>query len=208
LTPQSLADISKAGYHREAQAIRALSVFWRVTMGDGDPCTLAAQQQLACFRNSGGLSQVRQLDRPVVLELTDDKGQPLYAVLKQLQGQNAVIQLETETITLPLSSLATLWRGDFITLWRTPPAFRAKLQPGQSGPVVDWLAAQMAALERAPAPSGKQVFDPALQGKVYAFQMSQGLKPDGVVGATTFMLLNHALGIEEPRLTVATAARK
>jgi general secretion pathway protein A len=209
LTPQNLADISRTGYHRESQALRALAALWHVTLGEGDPCAAAAQQQMACFKNTGGLSLVRQLDRPVVLELADDKGQALFGVLTRLQDQSAVIQLETQTITLPTSALATLWRGDFITLWRTPPAFRGKVLPGQSGPTVDWLAAQMARLDRAPAPSGKQIFDPALQGKVYAFQMSQGLKPDGVVGATTFMLLNRATGVDEPRLlAVAQAARR
>jgi general secretion pathway protein A len=35
---------------------------------------------------------------------------------------------------------------------------------------------------------------------VLAFQVAQGLKADGVVGATTFMQVNRLTGINEPSL--------
>jgi len=35
---------------------------------------------------------------------------------------------------------------------------------------------------------------------VAAFQLSAGLKPDGLAGPTTYMLLNRALAVDEPRL--------
>ena len=102
-----------------------------------------------------------------------------------------------------------MWRGDFTTFWRTPPDFRMKILPGNTGVVVDWLAIQLSKIDKTAAPSGKQVFDATMQSRVYAFQMAQGLKPDGVVGATTFMLINRAVGIEEPRLqTGQTTARR
>ncbi|MBI2732468.1 MAG: peptidoglycan-binding protein [Aquabacterium sp.] len=144
-----------------------------------------------------------------MLALHDDKNQAIYALLTGLKDQTAFITLDGKPYSLPLSTLATMWRGDFITYWRTPPAFRAKILPGNSGPVVDWLALQLAKLDKTPPPSGKQVFDTAMQSRVYAFQMAQGLKPDGVVGATTFMLINRAVGINEPRLqTGQTTARR
>ena len=36
--------------------------------------------------------------------------------------------------------------------------------------------------------------------QVQSFQTAQGLKADGIAGPTTFMLLNRATGVDEPRL--------
>jgi general secretion pathway protein A len=208
----TLADATQIyplAYRKESQALRALAPLWQIALADdGDPCYLAPKQQLACFRNSGGLALIRQLERPVVLLMHDDKEQPIYALLTGLKGQAAELQIEGKTYLLPLFALSTMWRGDFVTYWHTPPTYHSKVLPGQSGPVVEWLATQMTHIDKGPAPSGKQVFDAALQARVYAFQMTQGLKPDGVVGATTFMQINRAIGISEPRLQTGQPAGK
>ena len=39
-----------------------------------------------------------------------------------------------------------------------------------------------------------------LKSRIAAFQLAQGLTADGVAGATTFMQLNRATGVDEPRL--------
>jgi len=209
-TPVDAQQLYQAAYRQEKDAWRALAPLWQITLGEGDPCLQAARQQLACFRNSGGLALVRQLERPVILMLRDDRGQALYVPLTGLQGQNAIVQLGTQSYALPLPILSTMWRGDFATLWRTPPTFRSKVLPGNTGPTVDWLATQLARINQTPAPvaTGKLVFDAAMQAQVYAFQMGQGLKPDGVVGATTFMQINRAVGIDEPRLQTAQATAR
>jgi len=208
--PVDAQQLYQAAYRQEKDAWRALAPLWQVTLGEGDPCLQAARQQLACFRNSGGLALVRQLERPVILMLRDDRGQALYVPLTGLKGQNAIVQLGTQSYALPLPILSTMWRGDFATLWRTPPTFRSKVLPGNTGPTVDWLAAQLARINQTPAPAatGKLVFDATMQAQVYAFQMGQGLKPDGVVGATTFMQINRAVGIDEPRLQTAQATAR
>ncbi|TAK97408.1 MAG: peptidoglycan-binding protein [Aquabacterium sp.] len=193
--------VYQSAFRKEKDALRALAPMWQVTLGEGgDACTQAQQQSLACFRNSGGLALIRQLERPVILNLHDDHNQAIYALLIGVKDQTALLQFEGHAYALPLSTLASMWRGDFTTFWRTPPEFRMKILPGNTGPVVDWLAVQLSKIDKSAAPSGKQVFDAAMQSRVYAFQMAQGLKPDGVVGATTFMLINRAIGTEEPRL--------
>ena len=73
----------------------------------------------------------------------------------------------------------------------------------------------VAAVEKgAPAPeialkdlAGRAVSIAALRGKVFAFQLAQGLRPDGIAGPTTFMHLNRALGVAEPRLLPAAPER-
>ena len=78
-------------------------------------------------------------------------------------------------------------------------SYRAKVQLGQTGPVVDWVTEQLGRIDGQTAHSPAR-FDRALHARLQAFQLANGLKPDGVAGATTFMLMNQAVGVAEPRL--------
>ncbi len=71
--------------------------------------------------------------------------------------------------------------------------------------MVDWLAEQLGRIDKQTAGSPAR-FDRALQASLQAFQLTQGLKPDGVAGATTFMLINQVTGVPEPRLKPAAPA--
>ena len=159
-----------------------------------------------CFRASGGLSLLVQLDRPALLTLQDEQGRTRHAVLTQLDTRQAWLQVGSETVRTPLSTLSSIWRGDFATLWRAPEGFRNKLTQGQSGPAVDWLATRLAQIDHGSAATTPARLDTALQTRLQAFQMAQGLKPDGVAGATTFMLINRASGVPEPRLVQSAPA--
>ena len=159
-----------------------------------------------CFRASGGLGLLVQLDRPAVLALRDDQGRTRHAVLTQLDTRQAWLQLGDDTVRLPLSTLSSIWRGDFATLWRAPEGFRNKLTQGQSGPAVDWLATRLAQIDHGPQASTPARVDAALLSRLQAFQLAQGLKPDGLAGPTTFMQLNRATGIDEPQLSAASNA--
>lgn len=184
----------------ENEALRQLMTLWQVPAVGGDVCANAWRQGLMCHLHSGGLPQVRQLERPVVLRL-QASGQRGHALLTGLDTRYAYLQHGAQTVAMPLGTLATVWRGDFVTLWRTPPGYRAKLLQGQRSATVGWLAAQLARLDGHTLPADAvTTFDAALEARVQAFQLTQGLAPDGVVGATTLMQLNRATGVPEPRL--------
>jgi general secretion pathway protein A len=51
-----------------------------------------------------------------------------------------------------------------------------------------------------PAPSAPTRFDAALRSRLNAFQVAQGLKPDGLAGPLTLMQINRATGVDEPHL--------
>lgn len=196
----SATTLMQAALPDENTALRLLLTRWQVPAVPGDVCQNAWRQGLMCHPNSGGLAQIRQLDRPVMLRL--QTGTQLgYAVLTGVDAQHAQLQVGDQTVAVPLGTLAALWRGDFVTLWRTPPGYRAKLLLGQRNATVGWVAAQLARLEGRTLPAHAATeFDATLEAQVQAFQLAQGLAPDGVVGATTLMQLNRAIDISEPRL--------
>jgi general secretion pathway protein A len=145
------------------------------------------------------------LGRPSVLTLYDEAGRPGYALLVGLTPQNASLRIGGVTHTVSLLPLTKLWRGEFATLWRAPPGFQNKPFE-QAGPVVDWLALQLAKVHGEAPPASGQKFDAAMQAKVSAFQVAQGLRPDGRPGPITLMQLNRAVGIDEPRLQAELAS--
>ena len=185
----------------ERQAWRALAVAWGLTLGQGDPCQAARARQLLCYRSAGTtLAALRLLDRPGLLALRGDDGLLRHAELVALGEHDAILLHQGQRLSLPLDRLAERWRGDFATFWRAPADYAAPLASGAHGPAVDALATGLAKLRAGPPPAVGQVLGGGLAARLAAFQLAQGLQPDGVAGPTTFMRLNRALGLDEPRL--------
>ena len=197
---------------------RELAAGWAPTgtdaNGSGDPC--AAGAALRCYRTaSATLATIRLLDRPGLMALMDDSGRLRYARLIGLDRQGVRLAAGTRAWSMPLDALAGRWRGSFATLWQPPPGYTGPLAEGASGPAVQALAAGLtrlwadgavlpAAASAASAPD--KVFDTSLRARLAAFQLAQGLQADGIAGPTSFMLLNRALGVAEPRLDSAADA--
>lgn len=184
------------------EAWRELAALWALNLADSaaPPCEAVKAQQVQCFKSANTLAMIRQLGRPGLLTLHDDKGRAAYALLTALGPEGATLRVAGVSQTLPLKSLTQLWQGEFSTFWRAPAGYRGAVSAGQSGPVVDALAGQLAQAAGETPPPPKAVFDAALRSRLIAFQVAQGLQPDGVAGPTTFMQLNRALGVNEPRL--------
>ncbi len=195
----------------ERDALRTLAPEWTLLLlGDADPCALAAEQDVRCFRAHGGLALLRLLARPSVLALRDAQDRPVYVVLAGLGHDDATLLVGKAPLQVPLALLSTAWRGDFTTFWRVPAGYSAPLALGSRGALVDAVGAQLAAAQGASAPVPDHVFDNTLRARVEAFQQAQGLAPDGVAGPTTLMQINRASGVVEPWLAgtapVATTA--
>ncbi|MBC7380790.1 MAG: AAA family ATPase, partial [Burkholderiaceae bacterium] len=180
---------------------RALAREWHVSLDGVQPCEAVAASRLQCYSNNGNLALLRQLGRPALLALRSSEGQTAWAVLSGIGQQTASLRVGTATLVVPLATLESMWQGSYSTLWRTPAAYVNKIVDGNKGPAVDWLATQLAAVNRQLAPQGPQVMDRALKARLQAFQSAQGIAPDGRAGPLTFMLLNRATGVDEPQLT-------
>ncbi|MEP7100807.1 MAG: AAA family ATPase [Burkholderiales bacterium] len=204
LTAADLQSRFKALPHDERDAWRELAPAWKLALAadEADPCIAAQRSGLQCYRSaSTTLAVIRQLDRPGILTLRDADDKPVYAVLTGLGDKVATLRLGATSQAISLVSLATLWRGEFATLWRAPPGYAGKLVDPNAGAIAGWVGTQLAALQGQPAAAG----DAAWRAQVSSFQLSQGLKPDGLAGPTTFMQLNRATGVDEPRLRADAA---
>jgi general secretion pathway protein A len=183
----------------ERDAWQELGSFWRLVSNGEDPCRAAERQQVFCFKSRSDLALIRQLDRPGIVTLYDQTNTPAYALLIGLSGTQATLRAGGVSRTMPLAALARIWRGDFATYWQAPAGYNGR--PVEAGsPVAEQLAARLAAYDGSSPPPGRRELNAWLKAHVSAFQLAQGLKPDGTAGATTFMQLNRVSGIDEPRL--------
>jgi general secretion pathway protein A len=174
----------------EAAAWQELARLWHLDLATGsDPCDSAAQRQVYCLRINAGLAQLRELGRPGVLTLRDAKDKPVYALLTGLGADQAQLSMGGTSAAVPLLVLASLWRGEFATFWRAPPAYREPMTTERAGPLAVWVAARI--------PGGAET---SLKARVSAFQVANGLRPDGLAGPLTLMQINRVSGIDEPRL--------
>lgn len=180
----------------EAEAWRALAQMWGVTLEPGEPCAVAAKHALRCYLSKGGLSPIRQLSRPGIVKLSDQHGRTAYALLVGLAPDGATFRNNDTEQTVPLSALAR-WRGEFETFWRPPPGYRDAEPVSTRGALAPWLGERLAMIDGG---SSASIGADALQKRVFAFQLSQGLNPDGVAGPLTLMQINRSSGIDEPRL--------
>jgi general secretion pathway protein A len=195
-----LRDGLKTAWRTEKEAWRELAPAWKLAADLADPCASAQQQDLLCFRTVATLALIRQLSRPGILLLRDDAGQSVFVLLTGLTPQTATLRAGGVSQTVSLLSLAKVWRGDFATFWRAPAGYQSALSEGHSGPAVDALAGLVARADGASAPAAAQPFNAALKSRLASFQVAWGLTADGVAGPTTFMQLNRAAGVDEPRL--------
>jgi general secretion pathway protein A len=187
----------------EKTAWRELAALWKVDPGSGDPCAGVARQQVRCYKFATTPAMLRSLDRPGFLALRDTAGRTTNVVLVGLRDDNATLLAAGKAQKVSWAALGKLWQGEFGTLWKIPPGYTNALGDGASGPLVDRLATQLAGLAGEPAPPPKQTLDAALRTKIVHFQTANGLSPIGKAGPTTFMQLNRATGVDEPRLATA-----
>lgn len=210
--PLAASDLSSTRFasaaRTEKQAWQALAPAWKLSLDDGDACQSAQRGDVVCFRSPGStLALIRALDRPGIVLLRDDANRPVYALLTGLTNQSATLRLGELSQTVSLDTLALLWRGDFATFWRAPPGYAGRLVDSSSGTVAAWIALQLARLRGESEPPAEALTDAGWRARVSAFQLAQGLKPDGRAGPTTFMQLNRAIGVGEPRLLEQPSGR-
>jgi len=184
----------------KTMAYRALFRAWGLDVQGGDECRQAEGMGLRCRSARGGLDELRQLNRPAVLQMRDSQGQEFYATLNRLDDKSATFTVGAVSTELALIALAEQWSGEYTLLWRAPSVARKKIKPGDSGPDVAWLGKQLAQIN-GKALESTEVYGGEMLRQVKQFQLVQGLTPDGTVGAQTMMRLSGAADLAAPKLT-------
>lgn len=170
-------------------------------------CTqLAHEQRQVCLRVTRmSWPLLLQLQRPALLQLNRAAGGVSgWLMVVAATPQTATILTPDGTrLVLSAAALAGHWRGEYASLWTLPVGLSPSgLAPGATGPwptpwpepLRDWLAQRLPAQPALPqaAASTSATATPAMAAlthRLQAFQMANGLTPDGKAGPLTLMLL-------------------
>ena len=167
----------------------------------GAACKLAEAVDMHCLYARGGIADLLRANQPAVL-LFDGAGKErqFHAVLTALDEESATLIVAGTKQRVPLAQIAPLWTGKYVLLWYAPPGFGNLLVAGGRGPAVSWLRQNLARAHGGKA-DGPAVFDDELVDRVKAFQLAEGMAPDGEAGAFTLIRLNLRLDDKLPRLS-------
>jgi general secretion pathway protein A len=195
-TPPALAallDDSTTGLDTDS-AFAALFAQWRKDyheLAGATGCARAEKAGLRCIYASGTWNNLRQLNRPAVIELLAPNGRRHQVLVKALKDEKITLEIGGHTREFPRTDVERYWYGKFLTLWRPPVTGEAPLRVGVQGPAVVWLRGALARANGQAVPSeDKPAFDAELAEQVKAFQRRQHLEPDGVAGRNTLMHLD------------------
>jgi general secretion pathway protein A len=193
----------------DAAAFRRLLSLWGTAMADDkDPCGQAAKAGLSCLEQRGSWAQVRALNRPAILTLTDDHGQRHRVVLSALDNQFATLNLGEHNERVPVDEISRDWFGEFTVVWKPKTAHTRLLTVGMRGDEVRWLRRSLNALQGAAAdPEHGDVYDEELAIAVQNFQREHRLNVDGIAGVQTQLVLDTALAEPGSPLLLPNAAR-
>jgi general secretion pathway protein A len=193
----------------DAAAFRRLLSLWGTALADDrDPCAQAAKAGLSCLEQRGSWAQVRTLNRPAILTLTDERGQRHRVVLSSLDDKTATLNLGEHNEKVSLDDLSRDWFGEFTVVWKPKTSRTRLLSLGMQGDEVRWLRRSLNALGGgASDPEHADVYDQELAIAVQNFQREHRLNVDGIAGVQTQVVLDTALADPTSPLLLSNALR-
>ncbi len=178
-------------------ALNALLKLWAAQpSADGsDACSAATRQKLECVSLRSTLAQLRELNRPAMLVLSDEKRRVHQVVLTQLDDEHAWLRVGAQDFYVSIADLSRYWFGDLVLLWRPPAATVNRLTRGSRGPAVQQLRARLLRWSGVPPSAAplSNLFDDDLQQRVEQFQLAHHLTADGSAALDTQLLLDSVL---------------
>jgi len=189
LLSENAADITAPVAYR-----RLLALWGKVLTSDKNPCAQAAADGLACLSDRGSWGQLRALNRPTILELSDDHGGIARVVLTGLDDDYATLALGEKGRRVALADISRYWMGGYTLVWKPKSGKPRELSAGMRGEQVQWLRRSLAAVRGdSSSVDPPDVYDQALVIAVQNFQREHRLTADGIAGLTTQVVLDTSL---------------
>jgi len=166
--------------------------------GAGTACEQAQENGLSCYYQRGSWAGVRQLNRPVVLTLTDNSGASHQATLVELNTDSALLSFSGTQMTFSIDAVSKFWFGQFMLIWRPPNGTADAISPGMQNENVRWLRQSLAAIDTnyKPQTSAPDFFDQGLERQLITFQRQNRLDADGLAGQKTQIIINSMLALD------------
>ena len=180
--------------------VRIVAGWWGLESEDeAVRCSDSGSASVLCARLRLNVALLRDLDRPLVLELRG-QGARHWLGLRGLTDQTASLAGQTQPVEHPWQTVEKEWFGDVILVSPRPDSYDASLLAvGATGPVVELVHSALSVFDDTIA------LDPGRYGedtaeRIRRLQSHYGLRDDGLVGPATMALL-VALLPEGPKLT-------
>ncbi len=193
-------------------ALATLFELWNLEYisGAGDGCSQAADAGLSCLYQRGSWSGLRQLNRPAILSVIDDRGESREIVLTAILGDSVELSIGGITVTHPVAAITNIWFGQYLLLWRPVGGTPIPLGAGSRGAAVVWLRQSLAEIDGRyqSTIADSDEYDSDLENIVRLFQRDHRLDVDGLAGRQTQIIINSLLGADgTPRLSISRLAR-
>jgi general secretion pathway protein A len=163
-----------------------------------------------CLGQRGSWNNLRQLDRPAILTLTDSFGDTHRVVLTAIRGQSAELSIAGVVVSHSVQEVSDLWFGQYLLIWKPPNGVSIDLVPGAQGPNVLWLRESLTTIDArySAEPMASDIYDRSLADRVREFQRDHRLIVDGLAGRQTQIIINSLLNADEvPRITTPMLAQ-
>ncbi len=191
-----------------ANAFTGLFELWggKYDAAQGRACDQALTQKLQCVFQKGSWAQLRMLNRPAILTLTDDAGAQHQVVLTGLTNDTAQIRVGDATHEATIAAVSRYWFGDYLILWRPQTAEARSLSVGMQNDAVRWLRKSLDSAQGKPATEElSDYFDEDLAASVEDFQRQHRLGVDGIAGLQTLIVLDTLTSTGTPVLVPHSA---
>lgn len=166
---------------------------------DDASCANAPRAGLRCQEGEASLEDLRALQHPAMITLTDETGGLYYATLVTLGPRQATLMIGDQSWEVERQWLSDHWGGSYTLLWRMPKGGVSLIASNAGQTQIQWLDNALSHALQQPTRKVRR-FDDELKQKLQQFQRDQGLTPDGIAGSHTLLRLNALSGEPMPRL--------
>ena len=175
----------------EREAFSHLFSTWGFDVPPEDAwCDQAQRARLLCKSGSAALKALVAQGLPWIASLHVGEVSIPVVVVRHNEDSLDVL-IGQQTWTLQREWFESVWKGDYLLLWKPSPAGRKNIARDSSEQDIVWLEQTLnRAMNLTSIPTGE--WSPLLVEKIRLFQKRVQLNADGVVGPSTLMHLWHS----------------